>query len=634
MKNKRLIILFSLFLLFTVTERNVAPAKTFAPPDDPTQYITYWKPHTLSAENDPLAAEAQGVFSVLLRAWDRSGLEPKLFVVNSAAGPWAASLADGNILISRAAIEICFDFGAGRAEHLLAFVLAHELAHQRSDDLWHQRFFRLIGNQSPEVKQKILNEFELGDAMWKDVAQKEAQADHDGLIMMASVGYDPYQILDKQDFFTRWVENIWGSACDLNPSGSAVGRACQAAQSRALRARAQLTTVATQAMLYELGVQAFIASDYEKARRYFRAYGRDYSNRALLTALGLSHFAEALVEQQWLIKNQALERPAFYYPLLLDANPILKPEQNQDIDTAKRSALSVLIEQKKIKMQSSLEKSIAYFEKAIRLEPQHAKTYLLLAFSYLLDGNSFMARGIIQGKYQPQFAKDPSSALILAMISAIEGKKKEATKDFETLIGQLRKPLAETVFPADVLIYTAYYNSAAYASFIGKNESADLRWKKLARESQSSGNSYLFRLALTHLSSKAKFAAPLKNAPTIAGLRLGDHFPKSLSPVSGQQGNALWIEGEQFQVLRLEEGSRYVVGADQEIISAWQDAGTARLNDRIAVGDAADRPLKTLGIPDRRLHFMSGDYLAYDDYGLAIHIVYNKVAGWFLYQTK
>ena len=195
-------------LILSVGLSPISQGTSLAPPTDPTQSITYWKPHTISPRHDALVQKAQSIFTVLLRAWDSSRLEPSLYVVESAAGPWAASLADGNILLSKAAIETCLNFGADRAEHLLAFILAHELAHQRADDLWHQRFFRLVGNQSPEAAKKMLRGLQLDDKLVANIEQKEAQADHDGLIMMASVGYDPYQILDKKDFFTAWVENI------------------------------------------------------------------------------------------------------------------------------------------------------------------------------------------------------------------------------------------------------------------------------------------------------------------------------------------------------------------------------------------------------------------------------------------
>ncbi len=608
--------------------------KPLAPPDDPTQSITYWKPHTIPAEKDPLVAQTQAVFSVLLRAWDSSRPEPSLYVVDSAAGPWAASLADGNILLSRAAIETCMRFGKDRAEHLLAFVLAHELAHQRSDDLWHQRFFRLIGNQTPEIKNKMLRGLQLNNKLWANVAQKEAQADHDSLILMSSVGYDPYQILDKKDFFTIWVENIWQNSCKLSQTNSPVAQACRQAQSRALRARTQLTNVATQAMLYELGIQAFIAGRYRQARRYFTAYGRNYPGRAVLSALGLSHFAEALNINRQLIEKHGMKRPAFYYPLLLDATASITPWYPKSLDAIKRSDTASVFEQQQQKMRNSIENSINNFEKAIRLEPDHAKSYLLLAFSYLLNGNTYMARGVVQGKYIPKFGSDAASDLLLAMTSALEGDKTRASRAFARLIRQLEKPPAKPVIPADLLVYSAYYNSAAYAEYLGEQARADKLWKDLAVRAKSSGNSLLFRLALNHITPLAPAIHPLTSAPNINGMRLGDRFsPESLSS-QPHRINDLWIEGELYHVYRLDNGSRYIIGPDQKIISAWQDAGEVSLNNTIMLGDSADRPLKTLGVPDRRLHMMSGEYLAYDNYGVALHIVRNKIAGWFLYNAN
>ncbi len=621
---------------------SLANAETFAPPDDPTQSITYWKPHSLSAEQDPLAAEAQAVFSVLLRAWDRSRLEPRLYVVDSASGPWAASLADGNILISRAAITACFRFGEARAKHLLAFVLAHELAHQGSDDLWHQRFFRLMGNQSPELKQKMLRDLNLDDALWQDVSQKEAQADHDGLIMMSSVGYDPYQILDQQDFFTAWVENIWQQACDASATGTIADEACLAAQSRALRTRTQLKTVATQAMLYELGVQAFTAGQYLEARRYFTAYGRDITNRALRSALGLSYFAEALALHQILIAEGGLQMPAFRYPLLLDAVAMAQPSSGVSLDLVKRSARDVRNKQNLKKMQHSLERGIKHFEKAIVLEPNHAPTYLLLAQSYLLSKNTFMARGIIQGKYIPRFGHDAASGLLLAMTLALEGDKAAATQAFDHLLAQLfekspKKSLQprHVVLPYEVIVYTASHNSAAFAAFSGDPNESKVLWNKLAKHAQQSGRALLFRLAVSHLSTQKISNNVLQRAPTIQGMRLGDHYPAhNASQAATEAVTPLWIEGERYQVVRSLNGSRFVLDANRQIISAWQDAGEASLAGKFSVGDAEDRPLKTLGMPDRRLHLLPGDYLAYDQYGLAVHIQQKKIAGWFLYEKK
>ncbi len=78
-------------------------------------------------------------------------------------------------------------------------------------------------------------------------------------------------------------------------------------------------------------------------------------------------------------------------------------------------------------------------------------------------------------------------------------------------------------------------------------------------------------------------------------------------------------------------GAQFITGSNGKIISARQQAGSATLDDLLKPGDDANRPLKTLGLPDRRINLVAGEYLAYDQYGLALHIDQNKIQGWFLY---
>ena len=624
-----------------------ADSRSVSPPADPRQSINYWKAHSIPADSDPLVQTSQSIFSVLLRGWDSSRLEPGLYVVESASGAWAASLADGNILLSRAAIDTCMSFGEQRGENLLAFVLAHELAHQRSDDLWHQRFFRMIGEHNPESRQKMMRGLQLDDTRLSDIEQKEAQADHDGLILMASVGYDPYQILDdrstddrssnsqeqndvsaRPDFFTSWVENIWQERCDTQLN-TALKDACQQAQTRALRTRAQLTSVATQSLVYEMGVQAFVAKNYAKAREYFSAYGRDYPSRAVLSAIGLSHLAEALETHTRLIELGALQQPAFYYPLMLDTRPDAQP-LGHGVQTQKRSDVDAMIEQLQQQKHTALEQAVQLFEKAIRLEPGHRKTYLLLATAYLLDDNPYMVRGVLQGSYLPRLGADPAADMMLALTSAVEGKTGDAEKTLDKLITRVNGFNGDSAMPRNLLIYSTCYNRAALAVFRHDEAKAAAVWKQLASESKGGGNALLFRMALDHLiqrdSNTVAFTQTLTNAPTIGGKRPGDRIDTAVTPL-----NVLWIDGEQFDVYRTDDGNRYITSANGVIISAWQNMDNDSLSGILAVGDSADRPFKTLGTPDRRIDMQSGEYLAYDRYGLALHINADKIAGWFLY---
>lgn len=630
--NRHLLVFIVLIFCVTVYSSH-ARTDSLVPPDEPRQSITYWKSHTISADKDKLVAQTHEIFSVLLRAWDSSRLDPGLYVVNSTAGPWAASLADGSILLSRNAIDVCMKYGKTRGQHLLAFVLAHELAHQRADDLWHQRFFRMVGSQSPSAQQHMLRGLNTDPDQLQLLQQKEAQADHDGLILMSSVGYDPHQVIDKKDFFTEWVENIWQNSCKTNtqtPGNQAsLKTACKQAQSRALRTKIQLDTVASQAMLYQMGVQAFVARRYEQARHYFTVYGRDYPSRAVISALAMTYIAEATEIHRALIKQGDLNQPDFYYPLILDATVKATPVVTS---SATRGSPDQGRKQKK-QLQLLLKQGIKQLEKAIDLEPDHRKSYLMLASAYLLSNNTFMVRGVIQGRYLKRFDRDTSVDLILIMTRALEGDHLAAHKEFQSLLTKLSldenstQQNFHTALPNNLLVYSAYFNSAANSIYLGNNGDASLNWKQLTRSAKSSGNALLFRMALDHIRpTNSNFSNSLSTALVVDGYRINDQL---LTPQKNHSSD-LWIEGDKFLVIRSPNGSHFIVSDNGKVINAWQDT-KGSIKDLLSIGDLSDRPLKALGLPDRQLHMLTGDYLAYDNYGLALHLNQNKVQGWFLY---
>ena len=155
----------NIFLLILLICCGNAVAETqVSLPDDPQESFNYWKPFVIQAKDDKAVAIAHRVFDALLRTWDDGRISPKLNIVKSDSGPWAASLEDGNILLSHDVLNFTRTNQPKKFEHRLAFILAHELAHQRSNDLWHRKFFRLAGSQSPEVRQQILRGIDIDSA--------------------------------------------------------------------------------------------------------------------------------------------------------------------------------------------------------------------------------------------------------------------------------------------------------------------------------------------------------------------------------------------------------------------------------------------------------------------------------------
>ncbi len=87
---------------------------------------------------------AQEVFNGILAAADRRvGVEPVLHIIGYDGVPWAQSLADGSIILSKNGLEFCYkNQNSEEGDARLAFVIGHELAHQFNGDFWHYRFLR------------------------------------------------------------------------------------------------------------------------------------------------------------------------------------------------------------------------------------------------------------------------------------------------------------------------------------------------------------------------------------------------------------------------------------------------------------------------------------------------------------
>ena len=607
---------------------------------DPTQSITYWKPLMIAPENNADVAHVQQVFDTLLRSWDRSRVAPRLFVVNSESGPWAASLADGSILLSLSALKISQGFGAARADHLLAFVLSHELAHQRADDLWHQKFLRIAEAQTSSVRQQLFRGLKLDNESMSDLAEREAQADHDGLIIMSSVGYDPYQVINDKDFFTAWVEQIWSSPC---PPGlqNAQGQnnatnnseACQQARSRALRAQSQLSDVANQAALYQLGIYAYVSRDYDTATRYFLAYGKQYPSRAVFTSLGLTELAQAQSLRNEIDSQSKDRQPAYYYPLVIDPSPRATPITNSNATAHKRSNPEFYRNALKQRLENHIKQAVIYFQQAIQLEPDHPNAYLYLATAYLIHHNTYMARGILQGQYLPRFGTDPAVQLFIALTGAQENRIAEARIALKEIIHQAEKlPANYDRLNATAILYASVYNAAALANYKNDSVEATQLWQQLARFSKSTRHSLLFRLALEQLDTPPARAAMTPFVPRIHKLRVGDILrPDTLNQQMSRE-STVWINGDKLQLVILHSGESFILNAENKVINAWQAPQTHAALGDLHLGDNSDRPFKLYGIPSRHLHLASGEYLAYDNLGVAFHLLDNKVAGWFLYQ--
>ncbi len=550
-------------------------------PSDPRENITYWRPYIVKADADKEVARAHQVFQRLLRTWTGPSARPELQVIDSAQGVWAASLADGNILLTRAALETSLRLGKQWGDDLLAFVLAHEIAHQRANDLWHQRFFRLVGSAAEEGQQPVMPDFSLAER-----ERIEDQADHDGLLAMAVSGFDPRSLLQGEGFFQQWLTSIWGRPCN----GEA---ACIKAGQRLRRTQSQIEQARAYHVVYQLALQHLVAGRLDQAQHYFSLFARAYPSQEAFMSQGMV----ALLRAFQLREAQAGEagyQPR-YFPLVLEYPERIMGEGI----SARRGGFE------RGEYQRVLQQAQSAYQQVLQLQPGHPPAVLMLSLVYLLKGELNLAYGILADQYTRQ---DLAGRLLAALIEQARHPQGEA---LQTLVATLDKA------PADegVLVYAAYYN---WLYRLPVAERAG-HWQRLSQWASRNGAIDLFALATRQINPGLR---PRASAQALAG-----YGPDLV--VGGRHGvsnkdDTLWIEGEPF-IFSRDQGIELVTDKNGHLAGAWHGV------DTLKVGNSRQDLLATLGHPDRIVTFLNGSYFAYDRAGLAVHVTGNVVNDWLKY---
>jgi hypothetical protein len=167
--------------------------------------VDYWraKYQELTPAEDVRAARAQTIFQRLVQvAGKRSGIIPQLFI--AARDPWdialPIALPDGSIILSRGVLDICYREPAW-GDDRLAFVLAHELAHQLNDDFWHMRFFQAFEAATPpgwspsQSSPTVLADMRRTTSDTEAILARELRADERGILYAVVAGFNPHAIV-------------------------------------------------------------------------------------------------------------------------------------------------------------------------------------------------------------------------------------------------------------------------------------------------------------------------------------------------------------------------------------------------------------------------------------------------------
>jgi tetratricopeptide (TPR) repeat protein len=274
------------------------PAYSQFSPKGPQSELQYWlSASALLGKTDRRSIMAHEVFQKTLAAADkRPGPQPALYLLDEDGYPWARSLADGSILLTRGAIDVCLKTSSvKKAEARLAFVIGHELSHQVNGDFWH--FFFYQGTHRPTdgkgagKDDGLLSELVKIAQKSDSVLSKELKADQYGALYASLAGYDVRAIIESgSDFFAQWAAATSPALLE--------GRSAThpEREQRIAAVELALVRVAEKIEIFEKGVASYQRGGYALAKHYFEEFLSVFQSREAYNNLGLVYFQMASKE--------------------------------------------------------------------------------------------------------------------------------------------------------------------------------------------------------------------------------------------------------------------------------------------------------------------------------------------------
>lgn len=269
--------------------------------DDPRAHANYYIEvfGEVSAEDDPKVRRAHEVFEKVRNvAEDPIGFTPALKVINSDTQPWAVALPDGYIILSRGALDICYDGGGQeQGDAKLAFVLGHELAHLVSRDFWHRNVFLSLSGTSQSgvldsVQEIVAGGFfdeteEVEAAHIGAVKRKELHADDAGFLYASLAGYQTTLIFDQEEgkgFLNDWVRQTrtLNDKTHLGPG------------ERSGFLKTRFSAIKAKVAFFRAGIQLAQFGRFRDAQYLFEAFAQSFPSHEVFINLGYVHLQQAL----------------------------------------------------------------------------------------------------------------------------------------------------------------------------------------------------------------------------------------------------------------------------------------------------------------------------------------------------
>lgn len=250
---------------------------------------------------DTNVLRAQAVFQRLTQVTDRiAGSHIRLVVVNSDTRPWAIAVPDGGIILSKGALEFCYqdssEIGPEIGDTRLAFVLGHELSHLTAGDFWHQNVHLQFSNR-PEASDidriretlaraaGVSSDADVNDFLVR-LRERELIADDNGFLIAAIAGYDVSTLVenDQQNFLHQWITETGGYSEISHFS----------ADERTAFLRQRLARLRARSLLFDVAVRLGFSGYTTEAIRLLHEFEQDFPSKQVFNNLGYFYLKSAL----------------------------------------------------------------------------------------------------------------------------------------------------------------------------------------------------------------------------------------------------------------------------------------------------------------------------------------------------
>ena len=397
---------------------------------------------------DSRVKKAHEIFDRLKQVAGPGVLSSRLVVIDAESKPWAIALSDGNIILSRGALDIVYSGQqADQPESWLAFVLGHELAHITADDLWQQHVFASLsanltaGRQSLLDVQQGLQNSVFDSQQWRE---RELQADELGYVFAALAGFEVERIFAdnlQQDFLSLWDERT-----------QAVGDTHYSATIRNEFMRVRLKGAEQRIDQFKLGLMMAYDGRYSDALTVFEDFYQYFPSHSALANLGFVHLQQARREMPAELAYR------FWIPMLLESESGLRIPSRGFAASITDSAIA------------HLKQATRYLEQAAMMAPDDSIVSMNLTAAYWYSGQYFLARASVENALKQH--PDNTDFKIMKAIVLID---QEPDIDMWPRVVESLEALKQQGISSPLISF----NMARLLEERGRNASAQDHWEQL-----------------------------------------------------------------------------------------------------------------------------------------------------------